>query len=95
MSDYGDIKVDIVAEQATANQIIQVISNIDSEKTKLDESRSQAIAELNAHQGVLRFLLGKIPEDERQVFIEELNSSNASESPESPAPVEESLQDDS
>jgi len=92
MSDYGDIKVDIVAEQATANQIIQVISNIDSEKTKLDESRSQAIAELNAHQGVLRFLLEKIPEDERRVFIEELNSSNASESP---APVEESLQDDS
>jgi hypothetical protein len=92
MSDYGDIKVDIVAEQVTANQIIQVISNIDSEKTKLDESRSQAIAELNAHQGVLRFLLEKIPEDERRVFIEELNSSNASESP---APVEESLQDDS
>ena len=92
MSDYGDIKVDIVAEQATANQIIQVISNIDSEKTKLDESRSQAIAELNAHQGVLRFLLEKIPEDERRVFIEELNSSNASESP---APVEESVQNDS
>lgn len=92
MSDYGEIKVDIVAEQATANQIIQIINNIDSEKTKLDESRSQAIAELNAHQGVLRFLLEKIPEDERRVFIEELNASNASESP---APVEESIQDDS
>jgi len=92
MSDYDDIKVDIVAEQAKANQIIQIISNIDSEKTKLDESRSQAIAELNAHQGVLRFLLEKMPEDERRVFIDELNSSNA---PESPAPVEESVQDDS
>jgi len=92
MSDYGDIKVDIVAEQATANQIIQIISNIDSEKTKLDESRSQAIAELNAHQGVLRFLLEKMPEDERRVFIDELNASNASESP---APVEESVQNDS
>ena len=92
MSDYSEIKEDIVAEQAKANEIIQVINNIDSEKTKLDESRSQAIAELNAHQGVLRFLLEKIPEDKRRVFIEELNSSNASESP---APVEESLQDDS
>ena len=91
MSDYGDIKVDIVAEQVTANQIIQVISNIDSEKTKLDESRSQAIAELNAHQGVLRFLLEKIPEDERRAFVDELNSPNASKSP---VPVEESVQDD-
>ena len=92
MSDYSDIKDDITAEQAKANQIIQIINNIDSEKTKLDESRSQAIAELNAHQGVLRFLLEKIPEDERRVFVDELNSSNASESP---APVEESVQDDS
>ena len=92
MSDYNEIKDDITAEQAKANQIIQIINNIDSEKTKLDESRSQAIAELNAHQGVLRFLLEKIPEDERRVFVDELNSSNASESP---APVEESVQDDS
>ena len=92
MSDYSEIKNDITAEQAKANQIIQIINNIDSEKTKLDESRSQAIAELNAHQGVLRFLLEKIPEDERRVFVDELNSSNASESP---APVEESVQDDS
>ena len=95
MSDYEDIKVDIVAEQAKANQIIQIINNIDSEKTKLDESRSQAIAELNAHQGVLRFLLEKMPEDERRVFVDELNASNASESPAPPAPVEESVQDDS
>ena len=90
MSDYEDIKVDIVAEQAKANQIIQIINNIDSEKTKLDESRSQAVAELNAHQGVLRFLLEKM-----RVFIDELNASNASESPAPPAPVEESVQDDS
>ena len=92
MSDYSEIKDDITTEQAKANQIIQVINNIDSEKTKLDESRSQAVAELNAHQGVLRFLLEKMPEDERRVFVDELNSSNASESP---APVEESVQDDS
>ena len=92
MSDYDDIKVDIVAEQAKANDIVQVITKIDSEKARLDETRSQAIAELNAHQGVLRFLLEKIPEDERRVFIDGLNSSNASESP---VPVEESLQDDS
>ena len=95
MSDYSEIKDDITAEQAKANQIIQIINNIDSEKTKLDESRSQAIAELNAHQGVLRFLLEKMPEDDRRVFIDELNSSNASESPAPPAPVEESVQDDS
>ena len=91
MSDYNEIKDDITAEQAKANQIIQIINNIDSEKTKLDESRSQAIAELNAHQGVLRFLLEKIPEDERRVFVDELNSSTTSESP---APVDESVQDD-
>jgi hypothetical protein len=91
MSDYSEIKEDIVAEQAKANEIIQVINNIDSEKTKLDESRSQAIAELNAHQGVLRFLLEKIPEDERRAFVDELNSSTTSESP---APVDESVQDD-
>ena len=92
MSDYGDIKVDIVAVQAKAAEVVRVINNLDSEKAKLDGSRSQAIAELNAHQGVLRFLLEKIPEDERRVFVDELNSSNASESP---APVEESVQDDS
>ena len=91
MSDYNEIKDDITAEQAKANQIIQIINNIDSEKTKLDESRSQAIAELNAHQGVLRFLLEKIPEDERRAFVDELNSSTTSESP---APVDESVQDD-
>tara|TARA_R110002074_G_scaffold174258_1_gene337250 strand:+ start:341 stop:619 length:279 start_codon:yes stop_codon:yes gene_type:complete len=91
MSDYSEIKDDITTEQAKANQIIQVINNIDSEKTKLDESRSQAIAELNAHQGVLRFLLEKIPEDERRAFVDELNSSTTSESP---APVDESVQDD-
>ena len=91
MSDYSEIKNDITAEQAKANQIIQIINNIDSEKTKLDESRSQAIAELNAHQGVLRFLLEKIPEDERRAFVDELNSSTTSESP---APVDESVQDD-
>ena len=91
MSDYSEIKDDITAEQAKANQIIQIINNIDSEKTKLDESRSQAIAELNAHQGVLRFLLEKIPEDERRAFVDELNSSTTSESP---APVDESVQDD-
>ena len=91
MSDYSEIKEDIVAEQAKANEIIQVINNIDSEKTKLDESRSQPIAELNAHQGVLRLLLEKIPEDERRAFVDELNSSTTSESP---APVDESVQDD-
>jgi hypothetical protein len=91
MSDYSEIKNDIVAEQAIANDIIQVINNIDSEKAKLDSSRSQTMAELNAHQGVLRFLLDKIPEDERRSFVEKLNSSDASESP---VAVEESVQGD-
>jgi hypothetical protein len=91
MSDYSEIKNDIVAEQAIANDIIQVINNIDSEKAKLDSSRSQTMAELNAHQGVLRFLLDKIPEDERRSFVEKLNSSDASESL---VAVEESVQGD-
>ena len=92
MSDYAEVKADIIAEQATANTIIAAMQNIDSEKAKLDQTRQQAVAELNAHQGVLRFLLEKMPEDERLAFIEELNSDNQ---PESPAPIEESVQDDS
>ena len=92
MSDYGDITVDIIAEQAKANDVVQAINKIDAEKTKLDETRSQAIAQLNAHQGVLQFLLGKMPEDERRAFIEELNSANA---PQSPTSIEKSVQDDS
>ena len=92
MSDYAEVKADIIAEQATANTIIAAMQNIDSEKAKLDQTRQQAVAELNAHQGVLRFLLEKMPEAERLAFIEELNSDNQ---PESPAPIEESVQDDS
>ena len=91
MSDYGDIKVDIVAVQAKAAEVVRVINNLDSEKAKLDGSRSQAIAELNAHQGVLRFLLEKLPEDERRKVVEGLNAANVSESP---VPIEESVQDD-
>ena len=85
MSDYGDITVDIISEQAKANDVVKGINKIDAEKAKLDETRSQAIAQLNAHQGVLQFLLGKMPEDERKEFIAEMNAAN---DPQSPAPVE-------
>ena len=95
MNNYTDIKDDIREAQGKANEIVQIMNNIDSEKARLDEQRSQAVAELNAQQGVLRFLLDKMPEDERRTFIDELNASNASESPAPPAPVEESVQDDS
>ena len=61
MSDYEDIKVDIIAEQATANTLIRTIQDIESEKAKLDQERQRTVAELNAHQGVLRFLLEKCP----------------------------------
>jgi len=78
MNNYTDIKDDIREAQGKANEIVQIMNNIDSEKARLDEQRSQAVAELNAQQGVLRFLLEKMPEDERRTFIDELNSSNAS-----------------
>jgi hypothetical protein len=57
----SDVKQDIRNEQTIIGQIANAINAIDAQREK-------AVAELNAHSGVVRFLLEKLPEEERVEF---------------------------
>ena len=77
MTDTESIRQDLVDTQKKLLAISTTIREIDN-------SKAQAVAEMQAQQGVARFLLDKIPADERAELINSLQ-----------AETEESAQDDS
>ena len=64
MADYiaDDIKQDIADAQTKIQQIVETLRGIDAQ-------RAQVVPELNAQQGVLRFLLEKLPAEERESVL--------------------------
>ena len=64
MADYiaDDIKQDIADAQTKIQQIIETLRGIDAQ-------RAQVVPELNAQQGVLRFLLEKLPAEDRESIL--------------------------
>jgi hypothetical protein len=64
MADYiaDDIKQDIADAQTKIQQIVETLRGIDAQ-------REQVVPELNAQQGVLRFLLDKIPVEDRESIL--------------------------
>ena len=77
MTDVESIRQDLVDTQ---NKLLAISEDI----KELDNKRAQAMAEIQANQGVARFLLDKIPADERAELINSLQTE-----------TEESTQDDS
>ena len=77
MTDVESIRQDLVDTQ---NKLLAISEDI----KELDNKRAQAMAEIQANQGVARFLLDKIPADERADLINSLQTE-----------TEESTQDDS
>ena len=62
MADYDDIKQDIASAQAQIKEMVETLRGFDAQ-------RAQIIPELNASQGVLRFLLEKLPIAERESVL--------------------------
>ena len=62
MASYEDIKQDIADTQTKMQQIIETLKGLDAQ-------RAQIVPELNASQGVLRFLLEKLPAEERESVL--------------------------
>jgi|TARA_R110000824_G_scaffold3522_20_gene16701 hypothetical protein len=64
MADYiaDDIKQDIADAQAQIQKIVETLRGLDAQRAKI-------VPELNAHQGVLRFLLDKLPAEERESVL--------------------------
>ena len=62
MADYDDIKQDIASAQAQIKEMVETLRGFDAQ-------RAQIIPELNASQGVLRFLLEKLPIEERESVL--------------------------
>jgi GTP-binding protein EngB required for normal cell division len=77
MTDVESIRQDLVDTQ---KKLVAISADI----KELDAKRAQAMAEIQANQGVARFLLDKIPADERAELINSLQTE-----------TEESTQDDS
>jgi len=77
MTDTESIRQDLVDTQKKIVAISETIREIDN-------NRAQAMAEMQAQQGVARFLLDKVPADERAELINSLQ-----------AETKESPQDDS
>ena len=77
MTDTESIRQDLVDTQ---KKIVAISTTI----REIDNSKAQAVAEMQAQQGVARFLLDKIPADERAELINSLQTE-----------TEESTQDDS
>ena len=77
MTDTESIRQDLVDTQ---KKIVAISTTI----REIDNNKAQAMAEMQAQQGVARFLLDKIPADERAELINSLQTE-----------TEESAQDDS
>ena len=75
--EFRDIRQDLVDTQKKLFALSTTIREIDN-------SKAQVVAEIQANQGVARFLLDKIPADERAELINSLQTE-----------TEESTQDDS
>jgi hypothetical protein len=75
--EFRDIRQDLVDTQKKLFALSTTIREIDN-------SKAQVVAEIQANQGVARFLLDKIPADERADLINSLQTE-----------TEESTQDDS
>ena len=67
MTDVESIRQDLVDTQ---NKLLAISEDI----KELDNKRAQAMAEIQANQGVARFLLDKIPADERAELINSLQT---------------------
>ena len=67
MTDTESIRQDLVDTQKKLLAISTTIREIDN-------SKAQAVAEMQAQQGVARFLLDKIPADERAELINSLQT---------------------
>jgi len=67
MTDVESIRQDLVDTQ---NKLLAISEDI----KELDNKRAQAMAEVQANQGVARFLLDKIPADERAELINSLQT---------------------
>jgi hypothetical protein len=67
MTDVESIRQDLIDTQKKMSAISATIAEIDN-------NRAQAIAELQAQQGVARFLVDKIPVDERAEVINSLQA---------------------
>ena len=62
MADYDDIKQDIADAQTKIQQLSATLNSLDSQ-------RAQIVPELNAQQGVIRFLIEKIPAEDRERIL--------------------------
>ncbi len=67
MTDVESIRQDLVDTQ---KKLLAISADI----KELDNKRAQAMAEIQANQGVARFLLDKIPADERADLINSLQT---------------------
>ena len=67
MTDVESIRQDLVDTQ---KKLVAISADI----KELDAKRAQAMAEIQANQGVARFLLDKIPADERAELINSLQT---------------------
>ena len=65
--EFRDIRQDLIDTQ---KKLLAISADI----KELDNKRAQAMAELQANQGVARFLLDKIPADERADLINSLQT---------------------
>jgi len=62
MTDYSEIKQDIDDANETLQQLVSDIRDLDAKKAQL-------LPELNAQQGVIRFLVNKIPVEDRESVL--------------------------
>jgi hypothetical protein len=67
MTDVESIRQDLVDTQKKLFALSTTIREIDN-------SKAQVVAEIQANQGVARFLLDKIPADERAELINSLQT---------------------
>jgi GTP-binding protein EngB required for normal cell division len=67
MTDVESIRQDLVDTQ---KKLVAISADI----KELDAKRAQAMAEIQANQGVARFLIDKIPADERADLINSLQT---------------------
>jgi hypothetical protein len=59
MVDYDDIKQDVADAQTKIQKVSETLKGLESQ-------RAQLVSEINAQQGVIRFLVEKIPAEDRE-----------------------------
>jgi len=73
MADYDVIQQDLAEAQNKLRQLAETLRNLDAQ-------RAQIIPEINGQQGIIRFLVDKIPGEDRESVITALQIEESADS---------------